>query len=126
MICKKCGALNPDDARFCKHCGDNLSAQASKAAAMPDGGQRAPNVPPRSFWNRDMIIAHALWVAAFAIFFYATEKLPSSAQVSACRLRVGSADSYLCNLPDPLKYLFTLALILAVVGFRFLFSSRKR
>jgi hypothetical protein len=124
MICKKCGGLNTEAARFCQHCGNSLTAQSAPVAQPASGEQ--PNSTPRPFPNKDLIIAGVLWVAAFVLFFYAIDHLPSSSQISACRLRVGSDNSYLCHLPDPLKYIFLLATASAFLGFRFWSDSRKR
>jgi len=117
MICKKCSGLNTEAAQFCQHCGNSLAAQATPVAQTAAGEQ--PKSGPRPFVNRDLIIAGVLWVAAFVLFFYAIDHLPSPAQVSACTLRVGLDNSYLCHVPDPLKYIFVLALASAFIGFRF-------
>jgi hypothetical protein len=76
--------------------------------------------------NKDLIMAGALWAVAFVLFFYVIDHLPSSSQISACQLRVGSNNSYLCNLPDPLKYIGVLAMASAFFGFKFWLESRKR
>jgi hypothetical protein len=123
MICKKCGGLNLDAARFCQHCGNSLAAQATPVAQTAE--REPPNSARRPFWNNDLIIASALWVVAFVLVFYAIDHLPSSAQVSACRLRIGSDNSYLCILPDSLKYIFVLAITCAGFGFKFWSDSRK-
>jgi hypothetical protein len=124
MICKACGGLNTEAAQFCQYCGKSLAAQVMPVAQTAAGEQ--PSSGPRPFLNRDLIIAGTLWVVAFILFFYAIDHLPSSLQISACRLRVGSDNSYLCNLPDPLKYFFVLAIASAAFGFKFWSDSRKR
>ena len=124
MTCKKCGGLNPDAALFCQHCGGSLAAQAAPVTQTAEGEQ--PSSATRRFWNRDLIIAGALCVVAFVLFFYVIDHLPSSAQVSACQLRVGSDNSYLCILPDPLKYIITLTIACAGFGFKFWSDSQKR
>jgi hypothetical protein len=124
MICKSCGGLNTAAAQFCQYCGKSLAAQVTPVAQAAAGEQ--PNSGPRPFLNRDLIIAGAPWVVAFVLFFYAIDHLPSSSQISACRLRVGSDNSYLCDLPDPLKYFFVLAIVSAYLGFKFWSDSRKR
>ena len=123
MNCKACGGINVETAQFCQHCGKSLAAQTpvgqTAATEQPGSGSRP-------FLNKDLMIAGALWVAAFVLFFYAIDHLPSSSQVSACRLRVGADNSYLCHVPDPLKYIFVLAMASAVFGFKFCSDSRKR
>jgi hypothetical protein len=123
MICKKCGGLNTEAAQFCQHCGNRLAAQATPVAQTAAGEQ--PDPGPRRLLNKDLIIAGALWVAAFVLFFYAIDHLPSPAQISACELRVGLDNSYLCHVPDPLKYIFVLAMASAFFGFKSWSDSRK-
>ncbi len=44
MLCPKCGTENPDDARFCKECGSDISAVAE---ATPEPQLPAPLPPPQ-------------------------------------------------------------------------------
>ncbi len=42
MFCRKCGTENPDDARFCSNCGEQMSSGIS----MDNGQQENPTPPP--------------------------------------------------------------------------------
>ena len=46
IFCKRCGAKNPREARFCAQCGATLREAAVPAAAAPDEAPVASTPPP--------------------------------------------------------------------------------
>ena len=71
MFCSKCGANNPDGAKFCKGCGESLPQDAS----AEQQGQRAPSVTSSSGraalikrkWSRSLFIIGAALAFAIAL-----------------------------------------------------------
>ena len=151
MKCQHCGSSSPGDARFCQNCGGSVVPAAPRCggcgtenvetakycvacgklltAAVPAGSHAADpqgpaSIVPRNRWNQ--IIAVGIWSIGFVLFFYLVDHVPSSAQASACALRVGSAEAYKCYLPEFSAYLSSAIAVCAFAGFNFWSASRKR
>lgn len=66
MLCKKCGAVNPTEARFCGKCGLALSAPTAKPEFAPEKSAVAA-APLKKWWLIFSIAAGALLVVVILV-----------------------------------------------------------
>jgi hypothetical protein len=106
MTCKKCGRQNPDDARFCQGCGNNLAAQRVPVAestkpatqaeeapvVMPQPAPRpVPPSPASVPQTGTKVAAVCVWIVSIILLlvgFFAFGPYPD--EVRACIQRGGS------------------------------------
>ncbi|WP_195985560.1 NINE protein [Clostridium sp. D33t1_170424_F3] len=79
MICNRCGFDNPQDVRYCKQCGADLSAQAPSAPPPYQPQPNQWNPPPPNYYVQpsypaymEVISPSSRWVALILCIFLGT------------------------------------------------------
>ena len=108
MACKKCGAINPEQARFCQSCGNSLDVPAQLANPA-----LATAVPPRPGTK---VAAVCVWIvsAVLAVVGF-TAFGPSPEEIRAC-ISVGGSGSTCPLALFPAQLFWLLAIIGAGYG----------
>ncbi len=89
MYCPKCGAYNPDDAKFCSKCGAPLGAITPENTGTPATESPAGTVKYAGFWIRflaaiiDGIILDLIFIVIFGITGLFTGSTTSTANIEA-------------------------------------------